>query len=116
MILLLALVVTLAPWKGPTLPTTPSGEYVSSYALTVRGAPHQRVDLRAAGVAKGWIAAFCTQTLCAPFRKTVTLGTSGTMKLEYELVRIDPKASHRTRSVISANGRVVATASVLPRE
>jgi len=110
--MLLALItVLLTPWHGPSLPSAPTGEYSTKYSLSVRGAAHERVDLQAAGVAKGWIAAFCTPTLCAVFHKSLILDNHGTGRLEFELVRVDPKASPHTRVVIEANNRVVARAS-----
>jgi hypothetical protein len=111
MIVLALVTVLLSPWEGPSLPTAPTGNYQTSYALNVRGAPSARVDLRADGVAKGWIAAFCTERLCSPFHTVVTLNNKGNARLEFSLIRTDPKASPHTRVIIQANNRAVAHAS-----
>jgi len=106
---ILALVtVLLGPWHGAALPTTPTGNYVTSYAMTVRGAPHARVDLRAEGVAKGWVASFCTPRLCAPFHTIATLDGHGTARYEFSLIRTDPKAVKHTRALIRADGKQAA--------
>lgn len=111
MIVLALVSVLLSPWKGPSLPTAPTGENQTSYTLQVRGAPGARVDLRADDVAKGWIAAFCTSRLCAPFHTIVTLDASGKARLEFSLIRTDPKAAAHTRALIRADGGVAARAS-----
>jgi hypothetical protein len=103
--------VLLTPWHGPSLPTAPTGQYATKYALTVHGTPNERVDLRADGAAKGWIAAFCTPRLCAEFHTSLTLDKHGIGRLQFDLVRIDPKASPHTRVIIQANNRPVAHAS-----
>ena len=103
--------VLLTPWHGASLPTAPTGAYQTSYALTVRGAPSERVNLRANGAAKGWIAAFCTTRLCAPFRTTITLDNGGKARLEFSLIRTDPKAAKHTRANILENNQMAATAS-----
>jgi hypothetical protein len=111
MIVLALVTVLLSPWKGPSLPTAPTGNYETSYALNVRGSPSARVDLRADGVAKGWVAAFCTARLCAPFHTIVTLDGTGKARLEFSLIRTDPRAVAHAHAVISANGGVAARAS-----
>lgn len=111
MIVLALVTVLLSPWKGPSLPTAPTGNYETSYALNLRGAPSARVDLRADGVAKGWVAAFCTARLCAPFHTIVTLDGSGKARLEFSLIRTDPKAAAHAHAVICADGGVAARAS-----
>lgn len=110
MILFALVSVLLSPWHGATLPTTPSGNYETSYALTVRGAPGSRVALSAEGVAKGWVASFCTPRLCAPFRTFATLDRHGTARYEFSLIRTDPSAVKHTHAVIRANGKQVAGA------
>jgi hypothetical protein len=110
--LILALVtVLLSPWKGATLPTTPTGTYQTSYALNVHGTPHQRVALQADGVAKGWIAAFCTPRLCSPFHTMATLDGKGNARYEFSLIRTDPKSAAHAHAVIRVNGSVAAGAS-----
>lgn len=108
MLILGLVTVLLAPWHGKALPTTPTGNYVTSYAMTVRGAPRARVDLRADGVAKGWVASFCTSRLCAPFHTIATLDSHGIARYEFSLIRIDPGAIKHTRVIIRAAGRQAA--------
>jgi hypothetical protein len=110
MIVVALITVLLSPWHGKALPTTPSGSYETSFALTVRGAPGKRVELRADGVAKGWVAAFCTSRLCAPFRTFATLDKRGTARYEFSLIRTDPSAVKHTHAVIRADGKQVAAA------
>lgn len=103
--------VLLAPWKGPSLPTTPTGYYEKSWAMTVHGAPRGRVELRADGVAKGWIASFCTPRLCAPFHTIAMLDGKGVARYQFSLIRTDPKATAHTRATVRANNTIVATAA-----
>ncbi len=111
MIVFALVTVLLSPWKGPSLPTAPTGNYQTSYAMSVRGAPNARIALRADGVAAGWVAAFCTPRLCSPFHATTTLDGKGRARYEFSLIRTDPKAAAHTRATIRANNQIVATAS-----
>jgi len=111
MIVLALVTVLLSPWKGAALPTTPTGTYQTSYALNVHGTPRERVALQAGGVAKGWIAAFCTPRLCSPFHTIATLDGKGNARFEFSLIRTDPKAVKHTRAVIQIDGREAARAS-----
>lgn len=111
MIILALVSVLLSPWKGPSLPTAPTGNYETSFAMNVRGVPHGRVALRADGVAKGWVASFCTPRLCSPFRSVVMLDAKGTARLEFSLIRTDPKAVAHTRALIRSGNQTLATAS-----
>lgn len=110
MLILGLVAVLLAPWHGKALPTTPAGEYVTSWAMTVRGTPHARVNLQADGVSKGWVASFCTPRICAPFHTSATLDSHGLARYEFSLIRIDPKAAKHTRAAIRANGKPAVTA------
>ncbi len=110
MIVFALVTVLLSPWKGPSLPTAPSGNYETSWAMTVRGAPHARVALSADGVAKGWVASFCTSRLCAPFHTIATLDGKGLMRYQFSLIRTDPKSVAHARASIRANNRTVASA------
>lgn len=103
--------VLLSPWKGPSLPAAPAGNYETSWAMTVSGAPRARVELRADGVAGGWIASFCTSRLCAPFHTVATLDGKGFARYQFSLIRTDPKAAAHTRATIRANNRTAAVAS-----
>ena len=111
MIVFALVTVLLSPWKGPSLPTTPTGNYETSWAMTVHGVPHARVELRAAGVAKGWVASFCTPRLCAPFHTVAVLDGKGVARYQFSLIRTDPKAAAHTRAGIRSNNQLLATAS-----
>ena len=111
MIVLALVTVLLSPWKGPSLPTAPTGNYETSWAMTVHGAPRARVQLSAGGMAPGWIASFCTPRLCAPFHTTATLDGKGVARFQFSLIRTDPKAAAHTRATVRANNRVAAAAS-----
>jgi len=111
MIVFALVTVLLSPWKGPSLPTAPTGNYETSWAMTVRGAPHARVTLTAEGVAKGWVASFCTPRLCAPFHTIATLDGKGVARYQFSLIRTDPKAAKHTRASILENNQMAATAS-----
>jgi hypothetical protein len=111
MIVFALVTVLLSPWKGPSLPTAPTGNYETSWAMTVRGAPGARVELSADGVAEGWVASFCTPRLCAPFHTIATLDGKGIARYQFSLIRTDPKAVPHTHATIRANNSIVATAS-----
>jgi hypothetical protein len=111
MIFLALVTVLLSPWKGPSLPTAPTGNYETSWVMTVRGAPRARVELRADGVAQGWVASFCTPRLCAPFHTIATLDGKGVARYQFSLIRTDPKAVAHTRASILANNQMVAAAA-----
>ena len=49
--------------------------------------PNATVELEATDVADGWIAAFCTTTVCAPQRVQVTIPASGQAVYQFELIR-----------------------------
>jgi hypothetical protein len=92
--------LTIAPWSGKDLATvTPSA---AKYKLTVKGAPGTDVHLVATRVAGGWLAAFCTPSVCSPDRVNVAIPDSGETALSFELIREDPGASHASGAVISA--------------
>jgi hypothetical protein len=111
MIVFALVTVLLSPWKGPSLPTAPTGNYETSWAMTVHGAPHARIAVSADGVAKGWIASFCTARLCAPFHTVATLDGKGVARYQFSLIRTDPKAAAHTRASIRANNQLLASAS-----
>lgn len=100
--MLLAIVLLLSPWKGPSLPTvTP---HAAAYGLTVRGAPRAQVALAALGVPAGWIAAFCTHRLCSPSRFSLRLDGAGRGAVEFEVIRTDPRAARHATIRVTAGG------------
>lgn len=103
MMLPLAIVtLALAPWRGPTpAAATPAAV---KYELTVYGAARQHVDLRADGLPNGWVAAFCTGTVCSPFRYSMELNDRGTGVIEFQALRTDEAAPAHVRVKITTNG------------
>lgn len=102
MLVLALLTLALAPWRGPSLPTaTPDAV---KYKLTVRGPSEQRVDLRATGLPRGWVASFCTERLCSPFAYTLQLNDRGTGVIEFQAIRTDDAAPRHAEVSVSARG------------
>ena len=94
--------VSLAPWTGADLPgSTPN---TTKYRLVVSGSAGRSVALRADGVPKGWVASFCTDRLCAPFRVLVTLPAAGVKIVEFQLVPPKGNAPPPTVRVIANDG------------
>jgi len=81
--------VSLAPWTGPDLPG--SIPNTVKFRLVVAGVPGRSVALRTADVPHGWVASFCTDRVCAPFKTTVALPASGVKVIEFQLVAPDGK-------------------------
>lgn len=92
----------LAPWKGPSLPT--AGDAAAKYKLGVRGPAESKVRLHAEGLPKGWVASFCTQTLCSPFSYTLELNDRGQGEVEFAAIRTDDAAPAHARITITADG------------
>jgi hypothetical protein len=100
MLILAAITLALTPWHGPSLPTaTPNA---AQYKLTARGAANQPVQLHADGLPQGWVASFCTQTLCSPFRYTLTLDSRGTGWIEFQAIRTGDSAPKHVSITITA--------------
>ena len=84
--------LSVAPWTGPDLP----GSIASTlkYRLVVAGSPGRTVALTTSALPPKWIASFCTDRVCAPFRTTVSLPASGVKVIEFQLVPPRPSAVH----------------------
>jgi thiol-disulfide isomerase/thioredoxin len=76
--------LSLAPWTGPDLPGSVTSTY--KYRLVVAGTPGKTVALTAGGLPKRWVASFCSDRVCAPFRTTVALPASGVKVIEFQVI------------------------------
>jgi peroxiredoxin/Flp pilus assembly protein TadD len=101
--------VSLAPWTGADLP----GSVASTlkYRLVVADSAGKNVALHASGVPKGWIASFCTDRLCSPFKLSVAIPQSGVKIIEFQLVPPDEKAKIGKVRVTGTDGRSTSSAT-----
>jgi thiol-disulfide isomerase/thioredoxin len=76
--------ISLAMWTGPDLPGSVTSTF--KYRLVVAGTPGRTVALTAAGLPKHWIASFCSDRQCAPFRTIVALPASGVKVIEFQVI------------------------------
>jgi len=76
--------ISLAPWTGPDLPGSVASTY--KYRLVVAGTPGKIVALAASGLPKRWIASFCSDRQCAPFRTSLALPASGVKVIEFQVI------------------------------
>jgi hypothetical protein len=81
------------------------------YRLTVRAVPHAAVALRA-HMPSGWIAAFCTASVCAPGHVVVHVPQSGKSAIALHIYRVRNDATHRGHVLIDAGDRVRVTLAV----
>ncbi len=93
--------VSLAPWTGADLP----GSIASTikYRLVIGGRPKRSVTLRATDLAKGWIASFCSDRVCAPLRTAVMIPSSGVKVVEFQLIKSDARAPKHTHVNVEAS-------------
>jgi peroxiredoxin len=101
--------VSLTPWTGADLPGSVAS--TMKYRLVVAGAAGKNVDLHAAGVPKGWVASFCTDRVCAPFKVSVALPPSGVKVIEFQLVPPDASSPAPKVRVIGTDGSAQASAT-----
>lgn len=102
MIPLALITLMLAPWRGPSLPTA-SPDAVK-YRLTIHGPAEHQVQLRAEGLPKGWVASFCTKTLCSPFRYRMELNDRGIGVIEFQAIRTGDTAPQHAQVTITSDG------------
>ena len=96
--------VSLVPWTGADLPG--SIPNTIKYRLVVAGAPGDNVTLRASDVPKRWVASFCSDRVCAPFRVSVVIPENGVKVVEFQLVPPGAKSTApRVRVTGSDGGR-----------
>jgi hypothetical protein len=101
--------VSLAPWTGAELPG--SVPNTIKYRLVVAGVAGHNVALKAADVPKGWVASFCTDRFCAPFRVNVSIPDSGVKVVEFQLVPPAAKSPAPRVRVIGNDGTHESTAT-----
>jgi peroxiredoxin/tetratricopeptide (TPR) repeat protein len=76
--------ISLATWTGPDLPGSVTSTF--KYRLVVAGTPGRTVALVASGLPKHWVASFCSDRQCAPFRTIVALPASGVKVIEFQVI------------------------------
>jgi hypothetical protein len=91
----------LTPWTGPSLAAAPADG--AKYRLAVHGFPSQRTELRVSGLPAGWVASFCTRTVCSPMRYTMYLNSHGAGVIEFQAIRLDPTARRHVRLTIRSD-------------
>jgi hypothetical protein len=91
--------LTVQPWTGKDLTTTTVA--AAKYRLVVDGKPNATVRLEASDVADGWLAAFCTTSVCAPQRVDVTIPASGQAVYQFELIRESDTAAATSGATIT---------------
>jgi peroxiredoxin len=101
--------VSLAPWTGADLP----GSIASTikYRLVVADSAGKSVALRTTGVPKGWVASFCSDRVCSPFKVSVVIPQSGVKVIEFQLVPPNATAKVGKVRVIGNDGAHTASAT-----
>ena len=74
------------------------------YRLAIHNAPRAHVTLRA-GVPPGWIAAFCTPSVCAPGHVVVRVPASGEAIIALHVYRVVDAAPHRGNVTVADDRR-----------
>jgi peroxiredoxin len=92
--------VSLAPWTGADLPGSVSSTV--KYRLVVASRPGSTVQLAATGLSKGWLASFCTDKICSPMQRTVSIPASGVKIFEFQLIPNDAHAAAHTKVQVRA--------------
>jgi hypothetical protein len=98
----------IAPLLALVLTVSPSGK---EYAVKAHGAPRAAVQLRAQNVPQGWVAAFCTPTLCSPFAYDLPLDDKGNGRIHLRLIRTGDAAPKHARIAVAAAGASPVTIS-----
>jgi thiol-disulfide isomerase/thioredoxin len=101
--------VSLAPWTGADLPG--SAESTLKYRLVVADMAGKNVALHASGVPKGWIASFCTDRVCSPFKVSVAIPQSGVKIIEFQLIPPDETSKIGKVRVTGTDGRYSSSAT-----
>ena len=90
--------LTISAWGGTDYATADIASV--RYRLVVSGKPGAAFHLRAEGIARGWIAAFCTPKLCSPRQVDAVLPASGRSLFAFELFRESRTAATSSGAVI----------------
>jgi hypothetical protein len=101
--------LSLAPWTGADLPG--SIPNTLKYRLLVAGTAGKHVALHAADVPKGWVASFCSDRVCAPFKTNVAIPSSGVKVIEFQLVPPGQRGDPGKVRVVASEGGHVVTAT-----
>ena len=100
----LAVALSLGPFTGPSLSGSVPG--TAKFAVGVRGRPGASVRLRAVGVPRDYIASFCTDRVCAPYRVTFVLPRAGKQTIELQFIQKTDGARPPARVAVEADGTV----------
>jgi peroxiredoxin len=101
--------ISLAPWTGADLPG--SVQSTIKYRLAVAGSPGATVNLATKGLPKGWVASFCTDRICAPFRVQLALPASGVKVIEFQLIPDEPGSPEPRITIEATDGASTVKAS-----
>lgn len=101
MLSLILATIGIQPWSGSDPPT--ATQAAAKYRLTVSGKPGSTVRLNTSEVAQGWIAAFCDMRVCSPTRVSEVIPQSGSVVVQFELIREADDAPHSSGAVITGS-------------
>ncbi|MGA7571024.1 MAG: hypothetical protein WCC70_06750 [Candidatus Aquilonibacter sp.] len=101
MLILILATIGITPWSGGDLPT--ATQAAAKYRLTLSGVPGTTIHLNTSGVAQGWIAAFCDTRVCSPTKVSEVIPKSGSVVVQFELIRETDDAPHRSGAVITGS-------------
>jgi hypothetical protein len=81
------------------------------YRVTVHAAPRSAVSLHVQ-VPAGWIAAFCTPSVCAPGHVVVHVPQNGSSVIALHIYRVEGGAAHRANVAVRAGAGRPTTLAV----
>ena len=96
--MLAAAILSISVWHGHALPTSTAA--ATKYRVAIVSTAGSRVHLTVTGVERGWIGAFCDNRVCSPNQITEVVPSGGTAVVQFELIREDEGAAHRSAAVI----------------
>ena len=100
--MLAAAVLSISLWQGHALPSTTAA--AQKYRVVVAAPAGSHVHLRATGLERGWIGAFCDNRVCSPAQITEVVPSGGKAVILFELIREEQGAAHRSAAIIRADG------------